>query len=135
MANAFTLIEILIVIAIGASLAALTMPTSIDFYQSQQFDTAVDEIIQALRRAQIKSMANTNDAAFGVYFEDGQYKISGGADEEIFKVPDNVYFMGLTEIIFSKLDGLPSETGNIIVADNQRIEIININQYGRIQLN
>jgi len=49
-------------------------------------------------------------------------------------LPQGITSSGLTEIIFSKLQGLPNNSGNIILTNNKNSSTININSIGRINL-
>ena len=136
----FTFVELLLVIAIVAILLALTIPLGISFYKRQQLDVTTEEVIQALRRAQLKAMSQA-DYDFGVYLGSGQtgeYILFRGSsygshdEEEIFDISDNISFSGLSEVVFSKLEGISSVTGDIVLTSDIDIEIININEVGRI---
>lgn len=145
MDKGFTLIELTLVVAIMAALIFLTLPIAIGFYKSQQLDTTADGVIQALRRAQLKAMSQA-DYSFGVYVGSGQtsqYSLfkgdsyEGKTDEEIFDISDSISFSGISEVIFTKLEGLPSESsmiGNIVLTGDSETETININALGRINL-
>lgn len=136
----FTFIEFLLIMAIIVVLLALTAPLGINFYKNQQLDTVTEDLIQALRRAQLKSMSQA-EYNFGIYLDSdrgSRYVLFRGNsyenrdDEENFDIPDNIYFNGLTEIVFSRLEGIPSSVGNIILTSDVGIRTININQSGRI---
>ena len=128
MARGFSLIEILVVIAVAGILLFLTLPMGINFYRTQQLDTTVSEIIQTLRRAQINAMAVDNDQTWTVYFESGQYRL----EDEVFDILNDITFGGLSSVTFSKLTGLPTSTGNITLTLNGEVETISINSVGRI---
>ncbi|MCX6764153.1 MAG: type II secretion system protein [Candidatus Nealsonbacteria bacterium] len=138
--KAFTLIEILLVIGIFSILAILTLPLSLDFYKKYQLDIYTQEIVQALRRAQLKSMSVEQDSRFGIYLAEGNYVLFRGNSyavrelqyDEIFDIPYNISLSGLSEIVFSKLSGLPSVSGDIILTNGNEERIININSIGRI---
>jgi len=138
--RAFTFVEFLLVMIIIVVLLALTIPLGIRFYKSQQLDTTTEEVIQALRRAQLKSMSQS-EYSFGVYLGSGQsgkYVLFRGNsyashdDEEIFDVSIGISFSGLSEVVFSKIEGAPSVSGNIILTSDVGVRTININQAGRI---
>ena len=143
MEKGFTLIEVLLIIAIIIALALLTLPIGINFYKTQQLDTVTNGIIQALRRAQLKAMSQTNDN-FGIYLgsgQTGQYSLFKGdsyedrTDEEVFDIINSISFSGVSEVVFSKLQGLPTLTGSgddIILTADSETRIININEIGRI---
>jgi len=136
--RSFTLVEILIVIAIIAFLVILTLPWGIGFYRTQQLDATTDQIVQALRRAQLNAMSVDNDSAFGVYFgsgQTGQYVLFRGSsypgdDEEVFDIIDDISFSGdISEVVFSKLDGTPDVTGDITITLNNEVKTINFLQH------
>lgn len=138
--KAFTLVEFLLVIAIIAILLTLTIPLGISFYKRQQLDVTTEGVIQALRRAQLKAMSQA-DYSFGIYLgsgQTGQYILFRGSsygshdDEEIFDISENISFSGLSEVVFSKLEGIPSATGDIVLTSDGDTETININEVGRI---
>lgn len=128
MVRGFTLIEILVVIAVAGILLFLTLPMGINFYRTQQLDTTVSEVIQTLRRAQSKAMAVDGDQPWTVYFESGQYRL----EDEIFDILDDITFGGLSSVTFSKLTGLPTSTGNITITLDGEVETISINSVGRV---
>lgn len=141
--RSFTLLEILIVVAIIIFLVVLTLPFGIRFYRIQQLDTTTDEVIQALRRAQLKAMSQA-DYSFGVYVgsgRTGQYVLFRGnsyaecEDEEIFDIVDDISFGGgITEVVFTKLEGTPKVPGNITLTFNSGTKTITINELGRVNL-
>jgi len=135
------LVEILIVIAILAFLLVLLAPSGIQFYRTQQLDTVTEEIVQALRKAQLNSMSVKSDSAFGVYFSLGQYVLFRGNSylsrdqEEVLEILNDISFSGdISEVVFSKLNGDPNNLGNIILTLDNKTKTININSAGRINL-
>lgn len=136
----FTFVEFLLVMTIIVVLLTLTIPLGIRFYKSQQLDATTEEVIQSLRRAQLKSMSQA-EHSFGVYVgsgQSGQYVLFRGSsyasrdDEEIFDVSISISFSGLSEIVFSKIEGIPSVSGDIILTSDVGVRTVNINQSGRI---
>ena len=128
MVKGFTLVEILIVVAISGILLFLTVPMGVGFYRTQQLDATVSEVIQALRRAQLNAMAVESDQTWTVYLESGQYRL----EDEVFDTLDDITFGGLSSVTFSKLTGLPTSTGNITLTLDDETETISINSVGRI---
>lgn len=135
-----TLSEILIVIAIIAILISFTLPLGLDFYRNQQLETQSQGVIQALRRAQLKAMSVEDDSRFGVYLTNDNYTLFKGSSyltrdvvfDEVFDLPIIITVSGLREIVFSKLEGKPNVTGNIILSGDSDSRTININEMGRI---
>lgn len=136
----FTLVEVLLVLSIIILLITLTIPLGIRFYSTRQLDVSENGIVQTLRRAQIKAMSMERDSAFGVYITSEEYVLFKGDSyiardisyDEIFDLPDNLSITGLSEIVFSKLKGTPSDTGTITLFLDNRTESININEMGMI---
>lgn len=144
MKRSFTLIEILLVIGLLAVLVSLTLPLSLSFYKSQQLDSHTQDLIQVLRRAQLKAMTAEADSSFGVYFDEEQNKYilfrgdlfdPAAPDNEEFSLPQIVTInTQFSEIIFSKLEGRPNVFGNIVLDSDGERRVININKLGRVSL-
>jgi len=140
----FTLIETALVVFIIAVMAILAFPVGVRFYKTQDLDSVCEGVLETLRRAQLKAMSVENDSAFGVYLgtgKTGYYSLFRGSsyehkeDEEIFDISENISFGGtLQEVVFSKLEGIPGSTGDIILTLNGDTETININELGRVNL-
>lgn len=141
-AAGFTLVEILLVIGMLAFLAAIITPITLDFYKSQQLDTHTRQIIQTLRRAQLSAMSVEEDSSFGVYLTNNNYTLFRGSSyvtretqyDEVFDLSQIVNISGLSEVVFSKLDGLSSATGQISLTNNIKTNAIDINEMGRVNL-
>ena len=118
MNKGFTLIEILLVVGISIILFSLAFPVSVTFYRNQQLESVSKEITQNLRRAQLKSVSTEQDSSFGMYFEQEKYTLFKGDSfanrdivfDELFNLPSVITIGGLSEIVFSKVEGLPNST-------------------------
>jgi type II secretory pathway pseudopilin PulG len=140
--KAFTLVETLLVTGIFIILATLTLPLSLDFYKKYQLNINTEEMIQSLRRAQLKSMSIEQDSNFGIYFTNSAYTLFKGNSyntrdnryDEVFSLPQIVTVAGIREIVFSKFEGIPSATGSIILNNTKENKIISVNEVGRINL-
>jgi len=138
----FTLIEILIVLGLIAILTTFVLPTSIYFYRSQQLETHSQGILQTLRRAQLKAISIEKDASFGVYLTNDNYVLFKGVSyatrdvqyDEVYDLSNIITLSGLSEVIFSKFEGIPNTTGNIVLNSNSESRTININEMGTISL-
>ena len=134
---AFTIIELIIVIAILIVIGYLIIPLGMNFYYTQQLDSVSDEIISALRKARQKSIAAELDSTFGLRLSQNQYTVFASSDpsyDENFKIPDAVNPSGISEVVFSKITGYPSVAGYIILRNQDKITAININEVGLISL-
>lgn len=126
----FTLLELILVIAIIAILAAATVPLMGNFNQRTQVDAVAREVVSALRFAQQKSIATESDSQFGVYFDDSnnQFIIFRGSVYGSFPAEDRVYSYSnaitvsqtfpLNEVNFEKGTGNTIDVGSISVTNN-----------------
>jgi len=145
--KSFTLIELLIVIAITLILAAVVAPIYGNLQVSGQLNENSSQAIQTLRTARGRSMARYNKAQHGVYFQTDRYTLYQGTsygervsayDREVvldealsFSLPDGG---SEYEINFSKGLGLPDATGTITLThDVSGSRSIIINSFGMIE--
>lgn len=120
----------------------MIVPVSLDFYKNQELETQTQFLIQTLRRAQIKAMSVELDSSFGVYIINHNYTLFKGNTyagrdlqyDEIFDFPAIISISGISEIVFSKFEGKPNVTGDIVLSNSSNAETININGIGRINL-
>jgi hypothetical protein len=129
-----TLFEVITTIAIFTLLIAFLS------YREREFDVHSKSIVQSLRRAQLQSMVGEKESSFGLYFEANYYILFKGnsysgrdsAFDEVFELPADFLVSGISEIVFSKIKGIPSDTGDIILSSGNRSETISINEMGMI---
>jgi len=139
-ARGITLFEVIITIAIFTLLIAFLSPSTLDFYQEREFDVHFKSIVQSLRRAQLQSMAGEKESSFGFYFGTNYYILFKGNSyarrdvvfDELFELPADFLISGISEIVFSKIKGLPSDTGDIVLTSGNRSGTISINEMGMI---
>ena len=120
----FTLFEVLLIIAIVAAVFVISAPYDLEFYRGQLTGDAQANIIDALQRARHNAVLQKNDSDFGVHIEAPNYVIFQGSDyndrvmeqDEVFPLVDSLTFGGPTDIVFSKLTGVPSATGTITIS-------------------
>ncbi|MFH1536801.1 MAG: prepilin-type N-terminal cleavage/methylation domain-containing protein, partial [Patescibacteria group bacterium] len=63
-----SLVELLLVVALIAIIASLSVPFYRSFQIEEQLDTASKDILQVLREAQNKSITAQEDSVWGVHF-------------------------------------------------------------------
>ncbi len=122
----FTLIEIILSIAIIAIIAGISIPVYQSFQTRNDLDIATVSIVQTLRRAQNLAQATDSDISWGVYISNGNITLFKGinyatrdiAFDEIFDVPTNIIPSGVSEIVFAKFTGLPQTIGTITLTSN-----------------
>jgi Tfp pilus assembly protein FimT len=110
----FTFIEILIIIGIITTIAAFSVPMTVDFYNTQIMKSTSDEIFSALKKAQAYSLYRRNDESFGVAFEDSEddnfYVLFDGNYIKSLLDDDDVYNLQGITVDFADLLGAPVET-------------------------
>lgn len=143
----FTLIELILVIAITAIVAALSVPFVQSFQTSTDLYTHANTITKTLRRVQQQSIVGQNDSSWGVYFDNGiKSLIVFKGDNYISRDPDfdqpieypavfNLTTDFGNEFYFSIYSGQPSASGLITLDGlNNESKTISITSFGLIQI-
>ena len=125
--SGFTLLELLLSVAIIGVLAGISMPLYMTFNQRNALNSSAEDVVAALRRAQTYARGVEEDSQWGVKIASGTatlFKGSSYASREIsfdepINIPANITVSGaLTEVIFSKLVGAPATTGSVTLTSN-----------------
>ena len=122
----FTLIEMILSIAIIAIIAGISAPVYQSFQVRNDLDIAAVSVAHSLRRASALSQSVDGDISWGVALQSGSitlfkgasYALRDAAYDEIFEVPASITPSGLSEVIFTKFTGLPTSTGTITLTSN-----------------
>lgn len=137
----FTLLELILSIAVVAILAGIAIPIYQSFQTRNDLDIAIVEIAQTIRRSQILAQAVDGDISWGTYIQPGSITLFKGTSyvardsnfDELFSIPDSVTPSGLSEIVFTKFTGLPQATGTTTLTSNiNETRSITINAKGTI---
>lgn len=149
----FSLIEILIVVALLVVIIGLTLLVSFDNLRSYSFRSDRDMLVAALHKTRNQAVNNiclgvscTNGKSHGVAFPPlvpaGEYVIFQGSDfvnrdvamDEIFDLSPGINIAGTSEIVFSSLSGdADPPDGNITISDDNGLSsVISINSEGQI---
>ena len=133
----FTLVEILVVIAIFTLLIGLGLFMSMEAYRGFSFHSEQDTVVSVLQKARSRAMANIDQTAWGVCYISPNYVIFKGstctvAGSDLIPANPSVTIAGLSGgIIFSQLAG--TSTGGVItVTQNNRVSTTTINYEGTI---
>ncbi len=136
----FTLLEVLLAVAILALITGIGLPIFRSWQVSNDLDVAATITVQSLRRAQFLSQAVDSDQSWGVRIEPGQVIIFQGnsfatrnaSKDESFNISGHITASGLTEVVFSKFYGLPQSSGTIIFSSNNQTRTVTINSKGTV---
>ena len=142
--NGFTLLEVLLSVAIISLLAGLSLSVYRVLIKKNDLDIAATTVAASLRRAQILSQAVDRDEAGSVLwgvkvqsesiilFNGPSYAARDTALDEIFDVPATVSIGGSTEIVFAKFTGFPQAAGAINLSTEGDSRSVSINEKGTI---
>ncbi len=139
--NAFTLLELMLAITIIAIIAAGVIALDIPAQQRNDLDTARNSIIQTLRSARSKARAVDGDVSWGVSIQPSTFVLFKGASyasrdtsyDEATEMPQTLAPSGLSEIVFAKRTGDPTNTGTItLTSKTNEQRTITINAKGMI---
>ena len=133
------LLEVILVIATIAVLAAISVPVYSKLQVKNDLDVAANTVTQTLRRAQTISQAVDGDTTWGVKLQTSGISLFKGASyatrdtnfDEDYLLNGNVMPSGVTEVVFSKLLGAPNTTGTItLTSSNNDVQNITLNSKG-----
>ncbi len=137
----FTLIEILVVIAIVTMLMALGLFMSLDSYRSSLSRSDRDQVVSLLQKARSRSMANINQASWGVCYISPNYILfrgsactAGASTNEAIGASNGVSVTGLADVspvVFTQLSGTTT-SATVVVTQQGKSATININDEGTI---
>ncbi|MBI5356233.1 type II secretion system protein [Candidatus Collierbacteria bacterium] len=136
----FTLLELLLSVAIISLLAGLSLPVYRTLLSKNDLDIAAVTIAQSVRRAQVLSQAVDGDINWGVKIQSGSIVVFKGASyaardinfDETFDVPTTIGVSGATEIVFAKFTGLPQTTGTVSLSSETNSRSVTINEKGMV---
>jgi len=110
----FTLIEVMLVVAMIAMLASMTIPISFGSLKKQSVEEESSKLLGILRQTQAKSMEGRDDSLWGVYFTPESYTVFKGNSyeerepvyDEVFELFSDINVAGAPEIVFD-YQGIP----------------------------
>lgn len=139
MKKAFTLIEILLSIAVLAVIFTFSASVYQMLQNRNDLDIAVNTVAQSYKRAQLLAQAVDGDSSWGVKVQTGQIVIFQGTDyagrnqnfDENFEMPTGITAEGGTETVFKKFTGFPQTTGELTLTSlNNETRTVTLNAKG-----
>ncbi|TSC72650.1 MAG: hypothetical protein G01um101438_367 [Parcubacteria group bacterium Gr01-1014_38] len=153
----FTLIEMVVTLAILVAMLALASPFLLSFHTRGLLDDAAEQISQDLRRAQSLAIAGegsdgVSGRKHGVYIKDtnlpgnwegwvlftGVLYTDGAASNEVHVLPTTVDLVSATlagggsTIVFAERTGRTADTGSIVLRSGSEQVTLTVNSAGRV---
>ncbi|PIR89103.1 MAG: hypothetical protein COU07_02645 [Candidatus Harrisonbacteria bacterium CG10_big_fil_rev_8_21_14_0_10_40_38] len=144
--NGFSLIEIMIVMAIIIVLGTITSLNLFNERTRKELDVTEKSIVAVLREAQQKSITQEDESEWGVAFVDDTsdyYELTKDSTsygkQNIIK--SSLEFESVTDVSFAKITGEPSVNGDIVIIkisgtdcllEAEKCKTITINSNGTI---
>jgi prepilin-type N-terminal cleavage/methylation domain-containing protein len=137
----FTLLEVLLSVAIMSLLAGLSLPVYESFARRNDLDVTTQSTVNAIRRAESYARAVQGDSLWGVKFQASGMTLFKGATyaardtsfDEVITVPGAVTVSGLSEVDFAKVTALPNTTGTVtLTSTTNDTRTITLNAKGMV---
>ncbi len=153
--NGFTLLELLLIVGIIVLMVALAIPVFRSFQETAGLNNTAEEIVNALRLSQNKTLASQAGSSWGVYFNDvgspQNYILFQGASfssreptsDKVYQLSKRIEFSlvsivgGGKEIVFNKVSGTTSKSGQVTLrlkSDQSKVKTVYVDDSGRTQL-
>lgn len=137
----FTLLEIILTMALVAIVALFASPFSGQFLYAQEVTVVTDELKSSLTKARLYSMLGKNGAPWGVAVDQETIVLFQGDSfanrvpemDERFDIRGRVTLSGLTEIIYSQGTGKPTTEPTVTISGYGQTETLVINAEGVIE--
>jgi prepilin-type N-terminal cleavage/methylation domain-containing protein len=132
--KAFTLVEILIVVALFGAIVSIGVPLTQSALTGSELDTAAEISLKNLKTAQALAQAVKDDSQWGVrfsgnsviQFKGSSYATRDQAYDAVVNLGVKTVFTGLGEVVFTKVSGMPSQTGTITITNQDRVITITV---------
>jgi len=124
----FTLVELLVAMAILIIVAAVTLESFRDYARVQQYNRFVEEVGRSLQTARQQTLGSKEDAVYGVYVGTNTVEIftgatptPGSAANTIFNFNPDIFVAtsslsgGSWFVTFERVTGEPTATGTILI--------------------
>jgi prepilin-type N-terminal cleavage/methylation domain-containing protein len=134
--HGFTLVELLLSVAIMTMLIGLSLPVYETFVRRNDLDLTTQNVASAIRRAEVYARGVKNDSTWSVeflssgitIFKGPTYSTRDTSYDETVSLPGSVSISGDSEMIFSKLSGTPDAAGTVTLtssANDTRTVVVN----------
>ncbi|MCW1930560.1 MAG: prepilin-type N-terminal cleavage/methylation domain-containing protein [Candidatus Kerfeldbacteria bacterium] len=141
--SGFTLLELLLSVAMIAILTSMVIPFSRSYYTKNGLSLATDSTVQAIRQAEHYARAQINDTQWGVYVTTGRIVVFSGntyatrveVEDITFEISNTITISGTSEFVFEKLTALPTTTGTLTLTDvDGKVANIQLSSRGMVSI-
>ena len=138
--SGFSLIEIVLVVAIVGLLTAIGAPIYQSLSNINELDVATNLLVQDLYRAQSYSRNVAHDDSWGVaingqiisLFEGASYAARNAAFDDNYSVPGSISLSGSSQLVYAKLSGLPSGAASFNLSIPGKNRVVTVNPKGLV---
>lgn len=136
----FTLVEILLSLALLAGLAGLTLPVYQSFQNRNNLRTSTLSVVDSLRQARSFARANQHDAGWSVRITNGEVLLFAGDDyvnrnadyDRPVVLPETLNPSGQTTYYFAPVTGYVDDTGSVTLELLEEETNVTVNEKGMI---
>lgn len=133
----FTLIELILVIALISIIGATASPFLSNFILRNNYETTTDKLVSTLRKAQQYSIQGKQNVTWGACLISGVIRLYRGSCAsptfaEDFDVPSTITISGFTDTTFSRLRGEPNLALVISIISDIGTKTVRVNAAGMI---
>ena len=136
----FTLIEVLLVLALLVALSGVGLFYSVDSFRRSQFRAERDLAVSVLEQARAQSMANVDERPHGVHINTSSYILFSGStfdaanpNNRSYPVNAVINHTGMTDVVFEQVSGNATVTGgSLIFSHGVTQSVITISNVGQI---
>ncbi|PIV90714.1 hypothetical protein COW46_01040 [Candidatus Gracilibacteria bacterium CG17_big_fil_post_rev_8_21_14_2_50_48_13] len=140
MRDGFSLIEILLSVALLALVAGVSIPVSFSWVASVDQRQAVRILTTSLEEARTYARANKNDGDWGVQVENGSVIVFQGAnyasrvvgEDRSWSLPGGVDVTGASGVVFAKVTGIPSSYPVFTLTKGSNVSTVTVGALGTV---
>ena len=147
----FSLLEIIIALAILGVIATLVINPFTSFRDHQVLNGAVEEILASLQQARVKTLSSEGGNQYGIHFASNQVVLFAGTtydpvnpSNQDIGLSSSVTISGISlaggssDIVFQKLTGVTNQSGTVTIelnSDPTLVKTVTINSNGISDVN
>lgn len=130
----FTLVEMLIVLAIAFLLFGVVGSIASNTYPKNQLRSEMQTVVQTLRQAQALTIARKHDSIWGAHMTSTDVTLFAGSSyatrdtqyDRVHTFPSGISVSGLTDVVFEAFRGTTTQTGTITLTSDATSESVSI---------